>query len=318
MDLLVAWPLSLAVLAALCTGCGLLVDRVCGTRLPWALIAVGGYCAIVVGGQFTTLVDSTASLTTPLVVVAAIAGLALGARRRPELEPWALVAAVGVLAVYAAPIVLSGEPTIAGFIKLDDTATWLTLTDRVMDHGRDLSGLAPSSYEATLHFNLGEGYPVGVVHPVRRRRRDRSGRRGVGDPALHRVLRGAPRAGPVGAGDPARRPPAAARCGGVHRGPAGVAVRLLPVGRDQGGCGGGRDRGRGRLLARTSSRSPAQPPRLAWCRDRGGRAAGLLSAGGLAWLAAPLCWPAEGSSCCGWGGRGRRYAPARWSPGSRR
>ena len=76
-----------------------------------------------------------------------------------------------MFAVYAAPIVLSGEPTFAGFIKLDDTATWLALTDRVMEHGRDLDGLAPSSYEATLRFNLGDGYPVGVFLPLRRRRR---------------------------------------------------------------------------------------------------------------------------------------------------
>ncbi len=81
------------------------------------------------------------------------------------LEGWALGAAAAVFAVYAAPIVLSGEPTIAGFIKLDDTATWLSLTDRIMEHGRDLDGLAPSTYEATLHFNLGDGYPIGAFVP---------------------------------------------------------------------------------------------------------------------------------------------------------
>ena len=100
-----------------------------------------------------------------MVALAAL-GLVLGARARlPAAEPVALLAAAAVLVVYAAPIVLSGEPTIAGFIKLDDTATWLTLTDRVIDHGRDLGGLAPSTYEATLHFNLGEGYPVGAFVP---------------------------------------------------------------------------------------------------------------------------------------------------------
>ena len=29
----------------------------------------------------------------------------------------------------------------------------MALTDRVMDHGRSLAGLPPSSYEATLDFN---------------------------------------------------------------------------------------------------------------------------------------------------------------------
>jgi hypothetical protein len=67
---------------------------------------------------------------------------------------------------YAAPVVLSGQATFAGYIKLDDTATFLALTDRVMEHGLSLSGLAPSSYEATLSVNLGHGYPVGALLPV--------------------------------------------------------------------------------------------------------------------------------------------------------
>ena len=70
--------------------------------------------------------------------------------------------AVAVFAVFAAPVVLAGEPTFAGYIKLDDTATWFAITDRVMEHGRSLDGLAPSSYEATLAFNLGDGYPIGA------------------------------------------------------------------------------------------------------------------------------------------------------------
>ena len=61
---------------------------------------------------------------------------------------------------------LSGQPTFAGYIKLDDTATWMALTDRVMEHGRSLAGLAPSTYEATLDFNLADGYPVGVFLPL--------------------------------------------------------------------------------------------------------------------------------------------------------
>ena len=37
----------------------------------------------------------------------------------------------------------------------------MALTDRVMEHGRSLDGLAPSTYEATLAFNLASGYPIG-------------------------------------------------------------------------------------------------------------------------------------------------------------
>ena len=166
MDLIVAWVGFPLLLAALSAGSGLLVDAICGRRLPRALIPVTGFAVLIVLAQFLTLSEVTAELTAPAALAFAVAGFGLGAPRR--LLPgaaWPAAVAAAVFAVYAAPIVLSGEPTIAGFIKLDDTATWLTLTDRVIEHGRDLDGLAPSSYEATLRFNLGEGYPVGVFLP---------------------------------------------------------------------------------------------------------------------------------------------------------
>ncbi len=103
----------------------------------------------------------------PLVAALATAGFALSARlgrRRPD--PWLIAAAVVVFLAYGAPIVLSGDPTLAGFLRLDDTATWLALTDRIMEHGHSLDGLAPSTYEATLAFNLGDGYPVGAFVPL--------------------------------------------------------------------------------------------------------------------------------------------------------
>ena len=63
-------------------------------------------------------------------------------------------------------MIASGDPTFSGYIRLDDTSTWLALTDRVMEHGRSLDGLAQSSYEATLDFNLADGYPIGVFVPL--------------------------------------------------------------------------------------------------------------------------------------------------------
>jgi hypothetical protein len=166
MSLLGAWLVYPLVLLALCGGLGLLVDALSGRRLPGALVAPVGLAAIVLVGQFTTLTDATAEFTVPLVCLLAVlgAGLSLPWRfRRPD--PWLIAVALSVFVVFGAPVLFSGQPTFAGYIKLDDTATWFALTDRVMEHGRDLGGLAPSSYLATLEANLPGGYPIGIFIP---------------------------------------------------------------------------------------------------------------------------------------------------------
>ena len=169
-----AWLLFPVVLLVLALGCGLLLERLAGIRIPGALLVPAGLAVVIVAGHFTTATDATAELTVPLVCALAVAGFGatlagFGARtgeRQGWPDPWLVGAAVLVFAIYGAPVIASGDPTLAGFIRLDDTATWLALTDRVMEHGHSLDGLAPSTYEATLAFNLGDGYPVGVFIPL--------------------------------------------------------------------------------------------------------------------------------------------------------
>ncbi len=123
---------------------------------------------MIVLASFATLSATTAMLATPVVVAVAVAGWASGVPwQGRRIDGWAAGAAIGVFAVYAAPAVLSGQTTFAGFLTLDDTATWLGLTDQVLAHGRDLGTLAPSSYEAMLDDILKQsGYPVGSFLPL--------------------------------------------------------------------------------------------------------------------------------------------------------
>jgi hypothetical protein len=166
MSMLVAWVVYPLVLGLLCAGLGLLVDLLGGRRLPGTLILPAGFAAIVVVGEFTTATDATAELTVPLLLALAVIGAGLSLPWRfGHPDPLPAAAALGVFLVFGAPIILSGHPTFAGYIKLDDTATWLAMTDRVMEHGRSLSGLGLSSYHATLEFNLAGGYPIGVFIP---------------------------------------------------------------------------------------------------------------------------------------------------------
>jgi hypothetical protein len=163
-----SWLLFPLILAVISLGCGFLVELVAGRRLPGTLLLAAGYALVVVVAQLPAQADATAELGLPLIVALTVVGLALGARRLRQMrpDPWAAAAALAVFAVFAAPVVLSGEATLTGYIRLDDTASWLGLADRAMTHGTSLAGLEPSSYEAMLDFYLGSGYPLGGLVPL--------------------------------------------------------------------------------------------------------------------------------------------------------
>jgi hypothetical protein len=166
MSLFAAWVLYPLVLLALCVGVGLGVDLLSGRRLPGALVAPAGLAAIVVIGLFTTWDAALAPLTVPAILLAAVLGGGLSwPWRYGRPDPWPAAVAIGVFLVFGAPVILSGHPTFAGYVKLDDTATWLAMTDRIIEHGRSLAGLEPSSYYATLKYNLAGGYPIGAFVP---------------------------------------------------------------------------------------------------------------------------------------------------------
>jgi hypothetical protein len=167
MDLVVPWLIFPIALGAVALGLGLLLERAAEIRVPGVLVLPVGFAVLIVVAQFATLTDFTAELATPVAIVLAVAGFALSNRRRERrVDGWAIAAAVGAFAAFAAPVVLSGEATFAGYAKLDDTATWFALTDHVMEHGRNVDAVDPSTYQLTLERNLSAGYPIGTFVPL--------------------------------------------------------------------------------------------------------------------------------------------------------
>ena len=165
--MVLAWIVFPLVLGVLSLGCGLLVEQLAGIVLPGALLLPLGLAVLVVEADLATMTGATARLAAPAAIALALAGFGLGGGRVRRSGAWAAACGAGAFAAYAAPIVLSGQPTFAGYITLDDTATWLALTDRVMDHGRTLSGLAPSTYQQVLDDYLhGGAYPLGAFMPL--------------------------------------------------------------------------------------------------------------------------------------------------------
>jgi len=157
------------VLAVLCIGAGLLVDRVSGGFLPALLLPAVGAATLIVVSQLTTYVSSAAP-TTPYVMAAiAVTGLALGHGRiralaRPSparLWPLALPVLAYVLAL--APVLFAGRPTFSSYMSLTDSAVHMIGADYLIRHGQDYSHLDPrNSFGQFINAYYNTSYPSGA------------------------------------------------------------------------------------------------------------------------------------------------------------
>lgn len=162
MSLILSWVLFPLVLAIIGAGWGFLVERLAGARLHGALLLpLGLAAALVVAGTLGAF-DRTASAVVPAVAVGAVAGMPLVWAGRRRLDCWALLAAAGVLLAYGAPVLLSGQATFTGFIRLDDTAYWLNVIDHLSSGPHSAAGELPSVYSLEYDVGIGPHYPRGA------------------------------------------------------------------------------------------------------------------------------------------------------------
>jgi len=161
VSLILSWVLFPLMLAALGAGWGAVVERAAGMRVDGALLLPLGLAAVLVVAGTLTAFSATAPAAVPVVAVGAVAGL-IFAWPGWRLGRWPLLAAVGVLLAYGAPVLLSGQATFTGYIKLDDTATWFNVIDHVMSHGRSVAGETPSTYSLVYSGDVGPSYPLGA------------------------------------------------------------------------------------------------------------------------------------------------------------
>jgi len=161
VSLILAWGLFPLVLGAVGLGWGVLAERAGATTLDGALlIPLGLATALVIAGTVTAS-GTIAPAAVTVVAAGAVVGLVLAWRARRWPGGWPLLAALGVLLVYGAPVLAYGHATFTGYIKLDDTATWFNVIDNVMSHGRSTAALAPSTYR--LNFETANpAYPLGA------------------------------------------------------------------------------------------------------------------------------------------------------------
>jgi hypothetical protein len=165
---LIPWLVFPLVLGALSLGCGLLLQRAAGEKaLPNGLLLPTGLALVVAASLFPPLLEATAPLATPLVVALAAAGYGVAwPFKRLRFDWWGVGAGVGTYLAFGAPVLLTWRETFLGYLKLDDTATYLAMLDRFLGHGYNVAGLAPSTYERTLATSLATGYPMGSLTPI--------------------------------------------------------------------------------------------------------------------------------------------------------
>ncbi len=162
MSLIVAWVVFPIVLAAIGAGWGFLVERAAGMRLNNALLLpVGLAAALVVAGTLNAF-TLTAPAGVLVVAIGAVAGLPLAWNERQRLGGWPLLVAIGVLLAFGAPVVLAGQATFAGYIKLDDTSVWFNIIDHLPTGPYAADGELPSTYSLEYNGALAPHYPRGA------------------------------------------------------------------------------------------------------------------------------------------------------------
>jgi hypothetical protein len=157
------------VLALLCVGAGLLVDRVSGSVLPAMLLPAVGAAALIVVSQLSTYVAPVAPATPYLVVAVAVAGLVLGWRRMQALAGawrssfWQLLVGPLAYVLALAPVLLAGRPTFSSYMALADSAVHMLGADFLIRHGQDYSHLdLRNSYGAFMNAYYNASYPSGA------------------------------------------------------------------------------------------------------------------------------------------------------------
>jgi hypothetical protein len=157
------------VLAALCAGAGLLVDRVSGRWLPMPLLIAVGAAALIALSQLSTYAHPLAPATPYLIVAVALLGLALGWGRVRTLiagssaRSWLPAASLLTYVLALAPVLAAGRPSFSSYMTLADSAVHMMGADFLLHHGQDYAHLdLGNSYGQFINDYYNSSYPSGA------------------------------------------------------------------------------------------------------------------------------------------------------------
>jgi hypothetical protein len=157
------------VLALLCFGAALLVDRISGGWLPGALLPAVGVATLIAVSQLSTYVVVLAPVTPYLLVAVAVAGALCGSSRVRALMSagrdvrWQLSVVPLAYVLALAPVLAAGRPTFSSYMALADSAVHLLGADYLIRHGQSYSHLdLRNSYGAFVNAYYNSSYPSGA------------------------------------------------------------------------------------------------------------------------------------------------------------
>jgi hypothetical protein len=175
MDIFLGWLVFPIVLSLISVLLGIGIRFLLRNAFEITLVLPVGLAGLILILQLLTTEKFSTVFALP-IVMGIVAMCAISLRQEfykffQRNRQQSLIALVTYL-IYSLPVFASGTPSIAGWIKLDDSATWLAYADRLIEAGRNTFGLQPSSYEAVLQINLNPatggdpGYPIGAFLPL--------------------------------------------------------------------------------------------------------------------------------------------------------
>lgn len=158
-----------ALLALLCIGAGLAVERAGGRDLPLSLLPAVGVAALIALSQLLTYAAPISRVTPWAMLALAAAGLVLCRRRAAAMaaavraRPGGAAMPVLAYALAIAPVLLAGRPSFSAFMALSDSAVHMIGADYLIEHGRRFTNLdAATSYGQFIHNYYGTSYPSGA------------------------------------------------------------------------------------------------------------------------------------------------------------
>lgn len=176
-DLTSDWLLAPGLLLLVSFGLGILLCLAIRKRLNVAILTVLGFLLIVLTGSLCTASTVVAPIFSDVIAIVGLAGIVTWAMRFRKSFPldWpSSIAGLVTYFLYALPSLASGKPGWVGWVKLDDTGTWLALSDRLVNVGHMIPDPITSTYDRVIQIYMGNSafgsagsdYPLGSFLPL--------------------------------------------------------------------------------------------------------------------------------------------------------